>query len=160
MKAISTFVATVLLIALTVAVAGIIGTFITGTTKTQTETTREASDKLAKCGSVVLDIDEVKTNSSLNPVNVTFTYVYGRENLYNFTVFIIDSGNRINSTSSLSPSYTEANPLTPGKTTFWNISTTNWGLSGSLYSVRIVGLCQKDFPVSTSCDAGYSCMKS
>lgn len=164
MKALSAFIATVLIIALVIGVAGIVSRFLYGITKQQTDVTGQSADKQAKCGSAVLKIDEVKTNSSSNianaPVNITFTYLYGTENLYNFTVYIIDSGSRINSTSSFNRNYTEASPLTAGKTAFWSISTSGWGLSGSMFSVRIVGLCQKDYPISASCDSGQPCMKS
>lgn len=157
MKAISPFIATVLLIAFTVGVAGIVSSFIYSTMSTQTGETKEISDKQAKCGSVVLDIDEVKTDSDLDPVNVTFTYVHGTENLYTFTVYIIDSGSNIYSTTL--STYTEANPLTPGRKVFWSIDTES-ELSGSLFSVRVSGICQKDYPVSVGCDSGESCMKS
>lgn len=156
MKAVSTFIATVLIIAFTVAIGGIVSTFIYNTMSTQSEETKASSDKAARCGSVFLDIDEVKTNSDMSTVNITFTYVNGDEDLYNFTVYVIDSGNRINRTSNLSPTYTEASPLNSGRKTFWSVSTT--GLSGSLFSVRIVGLCQKDYTVSASCESGKSCM--
>ena len=158
MKAVSPFIATVLLIAFTVGIAGIVGSFIYGMVKTQSEETRETGDKAAKCGSVFLDIDEVKTNSDLNPVNVTFTYSNGNEDLYNFSVYIIDSGNRVSSNSSLSPSYTQSSPLNPGRQVSWSIGTTL--PSGTLFSVRVVGLCQKDYIVSAECKSGQSCMKS
>jgi len=158
MKAVSPFIATVLLIALTVSVAGVVGSFIYSMVKTQSEETRETGDKAAKCGSVFLDIDEVKTDSDLNPVNVTLTYTNGNEDLYNFSVYIIDSGNRISSNSSLSPSYTTTSPFNAGRKVSWSISTT--GLSGTLFSVRIVGLCQTDYVISAECKTGQTCMKS
>lgn len=157
MKAISPFIATVLLIAFTIGVAGIIGTFVHNMVSTQTGETFSASEKQAKCGSSVLQIDEVKANSDLSIVNVTLTYINGNENLYNFTVYIIDSGSRISSTSTLSPTYTESSPFLPGRQTFWSITTA--GLSGSLSSVRIVGHCQQSYIISTSCESGNECMK-
>ena len=158
MKAVSPFIATVLLIALTVSVAGVVGSFIYSMVNTQSEETRETGDKAAKCGSVFLDIDEVKTDSDLNPVNVTLTYTNGNEDLYNFSVYIIDSGNRISSNSSLSPSYTTTSLFNAGRKVSWSISTT--GLSGTLFSVRIVGLCQTDYVISAECKTGQTCMKS
>lgn len=158
MKAVSPFIATVLLIALTVSIAGVVGSFVYSMVKSQSEETRQTGDKAAKCGSVFLDIDEVKTDSGLNPVNVTLTYTNGNEDLYNFTVYIIDSGNRIGSNSSLTPSYTISSPLNPGRTVSWSIGTT--GLSGTLFSVRIVGFCQTDYVISAECKSGQSCMKS
>lgn len=158
MKAVSPFIATVLLIALTVSVAGVVGSFVYSMIKTQSEETRETGDKAAKCGSVFLDIDEVKTDSDLNPVNVTLSYSNGNEDLYNFTVYIIDSGNRISSNSTLTPNYTQSNPLSPGRQVVWSIGTTS--LSGTLFSVRIVGLCQTDYVISSECKTGQACMKS
>jgi FlaG/FlaF family flagellin (archaellin) len=160
MKAVSAFIATVLIIAFTIGVAGVISKFVYDMAKEQTDVTGESSDKQAKCGDSALIIDEVKTDSDLNPVNVTFTYSSGTEDLYNFTVYIIDSGKQVNSTSSFIQNFTQTNPLRPGRTVFWNISTTYMGLSGSLSSVRIVGLCQQDYIISASCNSGNVCMKS
>jgi FlaG/FlaF family flagellin (archaellin) len=158
MKAVSPFIATVLLIAFTIGVAGIIGSFIYNTMSTQTGEVGKSSDKQAKCGSSVLQIDEVKTDSDLNPVNVTFTYINGDQNLYNFTVSIIDSESGLYSTSTLSPDYTSSSPLLPGRQTFWSITTS--GLSGSLSSVRIQGYCQQTYIISAACESGRECMKS
>jgi flagellin-like protein len=158
MKAISPFIATVLLIAFTIGVAGIVGTFVHNMISAQTGQTASSSEKQTKCGSSVLQIDEVKTDSSISIVNVTLTYINGNENLYNFTAYIIDSGNRVYTTSTLTPTYNESSPLTPGRQTFWSITTT--GLSGSLSSVRIVGHCQQSYIISASCDSGNECMKS
>jgi FlaG/FlaF family flagellin (archaellin) len=157
MKAVSSFIATVLLIAFVVGVAGIISAFVYNTISTQTEETKQTSEKAAACSRVFLSIDGVKTNSSLSVVNVSLSYTDGSENLYNFTVYVIDSGNRISSTSNLNPTYTESSPLSPGRKTAWSISTS--GLSGTLFSVKVIGICQKEYPVSTTCESGNSCMQ-
>jgi len=159
MKGISPLVATVLLIVLVVAIGTIVGFFITTFTKTHTEAIQQSSEKMTKCGNVILTIDEVGTDADLNPVNVTFTYSAGTEYLYNFTVFIIDVNAKFNSTSSLSPNYNATNPLRVGNHVFWSISTTGWGLSGSLNHVRIYGLCKTDYPVTADCKSGEVCMK-
>jgi hypothetical protein len=157
MKAVSPFIATVLLIAFTIGVAGIVGTFIYRMVSTQSGETSSSSDKQVKCGSSVLEINEVKTDSDFSPVNVTFTYINGNENLYNFTVYIIDtSTHSIYSTSTLPPSYTQSSPLLPGRQTFWSIGTS--GLSGGLFSVRIQGLCQQNYIISATCESGDECM--
>ncbi len=158
MKGISPIVATVLLIAFTVAIGGIVSLFVTDLTKTQTGITQKSSEQLTSCGNVILTIDEVRTDSDLNPVNVTLIYSAGTEDLYNFTVYIIDSNKNMNSTSNLSPSYNTTNPFKVGNRVSWSISTT--GLSGSSLSrVRVHALCKTDYPVTADCKAGNSCMK-
>lgn len=159
MKGISEIVATVLLIALSVTIGAIVGLFVTSFTKTHTGTIQQSSEKMTKCGNVILTIDEVKTDADLNPVNVTFSYSVGTEDLYNFTVFIIDANVNLNLTSSLSPNYNATNPLRVGKTVFWSIPTTGWGLSGGLSHVRVQGLCETDYPVTADCKSGEACMK-
>ncbi len=151
-------IATVLLIAFTVAIGGIISLFVTGLTKTQTGITQQSSEKLTKCGDILLTIDEVKTDADLTPVNVTLTYSMGTEDIYNFTVYIIDSNRNMNYTSSISPSYNTTNPFRPGNRIFWSITTS--GLSGgSLSQVRVQGLCKTDYPVTGDCKSGEICMK-
>ncbi len=157
MKGISEIVATVLMIALVVFIGGIVGIFVINFTKSQTGLTQHSSENMAKCGNVILTIDDVKTDADLNPVNVTFTYSAGTEDLYNFTVYIIDANTNFNSTSF--STYNTTNPLRVGKTVFWSISTTGWGLSGSLSHVMIQGLCETDYPVTVDCNSGESCMK-
>jgi len=159
MKGISEIVATVLAIALVVLIGGIVGTFITNFAKSRTAITQQSSEKMTKCGNVILTIDEIKTDADLNPVNVTFTYSIGSEDLYNFSVFLIDTHANLNSTSSLSPNYNTTNPLRVGNHVFWSISTTGWGLSGSLSHVRVQGLCKTDYPVIADCKSGEACMK-
>jgi len=159
MKGISQIVATVLMIALVIAIGGIVGTFVTNFTKTRTGAIQQSSEKMTKCGNVILTIDEIKTDADLNPINVTFTYSAGTEDLYNFTAYVIDSKINFNSTSDLSPKYNTTNPLRVGQTVSWSIPTTGWGLSGSLNQVTIEGLCKTDYLVSADCRSGEVCMK-
>ena len=159
MKGISEIVATVLVIALVVLIGGIVGMFVINFTKSQTGLTQHSSENMAKCGNVILTIDEVETDADLNPINVTFTYSAGTEDLYNFTVYIIDAKINLNSTSNLSPSYNTTNPLRVGETVFWSIPTNGWGLSGSLSHVMVQGLCETDYPVTADCKSGETCMK-
>jgi flagellin-like protein len=159
MKGISEIVATVLVIALVVVIGGIVGMFVINFTKSQTGLTQHSSENMAKCGNVILTIDDVKTDADLNPVNVTFTYSIGTEDLYNFSVYIMDIHANLNSTSSLSPNYNATNPLRVGKHVFWSISTTGWGLYGELSNVRVQGICRTDYLVAVDCNSGESCMK-
>jgi flagellin-like protein len=159
MKGISEIVATVLVIALVVFIGGIVGIFVMNFTKSQTGLTQHSSENMAKCGNVILTIDDVKTDADLDPVNVTFTYSVGTEDLYNFSVFIMDIHVNLNSTSSLSPTYNATNSLRVGKQVFWSISTSGWGLYGSLSHVRVQGLCKTDYPVTADCKSGEACME-
>ena len=159
MKGISPLIATVLLIALAVAIGSIVGLFVTSFTKNRTESIQEFSEKMTKCGNVILTIDEVKTDADLNPLNVSFIYWAGTEDLYNFSVFVIDTHAKLNSTSSLSPNYNATSPLRVGNRVLWSIPTTGWGLSGSLSHVMVQGLCKTDYPVTADCKSGEVCMK-
>jgi flagellin-like protein len=164
-KAISPMIATVLLIAFTVAVGGILSVWLTTLTATQTGTTGTAAEKQILCARSVLEISEVKSSlGAADSANVTVFYSYGTENLYNFSITFIDD-QRVSATTfaNVTPQYndTVGQRFEPGMLTVWNINAAQ-GLAlggSSLQSVRVRALCQSTYPVSGECKAGQACMK-
>ncbi|MCX6820664.1 MAG: hypothetical protein NT016_01825 [Candidatus Aenigmarchaeota archaeon] len=173
-KAISSMIATVLLIAFTVAVGGILSMWLTGLASTQTETTGSAANAQVLCGRTALNIKEVTFNNTanVNYATVTLSYNYGTENLYNFSLTFIDS-NRVSFTvpaaslagqGNATAQYNTTYPLAPGMLQSWTLNITSYyGPSGpftstSLKTVKVVALCQGTYPVSAECDSGQSCM--
>ena len=152
-KGISPMIATVLLIAFTVAVGGILSVWLTTLTATQTGTTGTAAEKQILCARSVLEITEATYGASAAASNVTVTYRYGTETLTNFTFYFIDS-----TRASAKIATENQNTLNPGDRNVSRITAT--GLSGSyLQSVRVTALCQTNYPVSGECKYEQACMK-
>jgi flagellin-like protein len=148
-KAISPMIATVLLIAFTVAVGGILSLWLTSLTSTQTTTTGSAAEKQVLCARSVLSIDEVDY-STTDDANVTVTYTYGTESLTNVNIYFVDS-------ARASYNKTQTGTLSPGDTKAYAVSGS--GLTGSTFQeVRIVAMCQATYPVSGECKSGQACM--
>ena len=175
-KAISPMIATVLLIAFTVAVGGILSMWLTSLASTQTETTGAAAEKQILCARSVLKIDEatfLQEAAGVDSANVTVVYEYGTENLYNFSISFIDS-NRLSYTitaASLATKVgmtqynnTAGQQFTPGMMNAWNLNITSYSGSAStltassLKTVKVVALCQGTYPISAECNSGQSCM--
>ena len=150
MKGISPLVASVLLIGFTVAIAGIISVWLTGSTRTQTEIIGEQANLQAHCLGSSLVVKEVRRSGG--QVNVTYALETGTESLNNITIEAIALGN----STKIGPFYTNST-LGPGD---GNSSTLTIQPVGSLELVRVVGICQKKFPISTECKAGKPCMIS
>jgi hypothetical protein len=157
-------IAIVLLIAFTVAVGGILSVWLTTLTSTQTTTTGSAAEKQILCARSVLQISEVTSNlSSSDYSNVTVIYEYGTENLYNFSITFVDNArNSATTNNTLTPQYNNSagQYLSPGMMIVWQVTPAH-GLSlggSSLYSVRVRALCQEDYPISSECKSGQSCM--
>jgi flagellin-like protein len=148
-KAISAMIATVLLIAFTVAVGGILSMWLTSLTSTQTTTTGAAAEKQILCSRSVLTISEVRYSGPA-ALNVTVVYTYGTEQLSNYTFYVVDDAR--NSAASLQPAQT----MNPGdsNTTFVTTSLAGTGLT----SVRVRALCQGSYAVIGECKSGQSCM--
>jgi flagellin-like protein len=158
-KGISPVIATVLIIAFTVGVAGIFIMWISPFSQEQMEETSDVAEKQLKCARSVIAINEVKFGTI---TNITAQYVHGTENLYNFTLSFIDNKRQVLNLNytSITPQYndTAGQRFTPGMIVVWNIDTSS--LSGtSLQSVFVNALCQKQYPVSNECKAGDPCMK-
>jgi len=108
-KALSPLMASVMLIAFTMAVAALLGTWFTSMTKTETELIEEGAKKQINCTSALLDIVAVKCNSS-GELKIAINNI-GLNELYGFSIFA-----KINNTfyenSTGGPSLTS--PLDPG----------------------------------------------
>lgn len=135
-KGLSPVVATVLLIAFAVAIAGLVAIWLTGFTTSTTEFTSEQGDKLTACAGARLKVDTVTSTGILysNPSVRTIT---------NITVY--DMGGR-----SLTQN---ASSLQPGQVT--NVT---WA-RGSNTSVFMRGICEGAIVVEGECKDGQICWK-
>jgi len=108
MKGISPLIATVLLIAFTLSVAGLLGGWFSGLTKTQTETIEKSSVELMNCTGAVISIVNVLCNNNTLRIVVANE---GNNALYGFSTFAqVGETNYINSTGG--PDINS--PLMPG----------------------------------------------
>lgn len=150
MKGLSPLIATVLLIGFTVAVAGIISVWLSGTTRTQTEIIGDQATIQSQCVGSSLVVKEVRRSGA--QVNVTYVLETGSEGLSNVTVEGIAAGN----STKNGPFYTNVT-MKPGES---NSTSFNISPIAPLEIVRTFGLCQNKYPVSTECKAGKPCMVS
>ena len=150
MKGISPLVATVLLIGFTVAIAGIISVWISGTTRTQTEIIGDQASLQASCVGSSLVIKEVRRSGA--QVNVTYVLETGTEGLTNVTIEGIAVGN----STKNGPFYTNST-MKPGES---NSTSFNIAPVAPLEIVRAFAVCQNKYPVSTECKSGKPCMVS
>lgn len=147
MKGISALVATVLLLAFTIAVAGIVSIFFTSFAKTNSAAVNSQGQGLITCIDSTPTVSLVKYSlSGVGIMNVTYSNS-GNDNLLSITIYTrMSNGNTyVNSSGSLPP-------LSANSTQLFNIN----GL-GTPLEVRVVGLCSSS-PVSGSCLTGQSCM--
>lgn len=151
-KAVSPLVATVLLVAFTVAIGGILSVWLSSFTKTQTATVESSSEKQIKCAASTLTIKEATYKGTI--INVTTYYDSGTEVLNNFTVYVTGGGY----TNSSGTSYVYINML-PGEANVTSISVVG-GASIPPDYVRAVAFCQNKTAVVGECKAGQPCMKA
>jgi len=152
-KGIDSMIATVLLIAFTVAVGGILSVWLTSMASTQTETTGSAANAQTLCARSVLVIKEVDYSTTAN-ANVTVGYNYGTENLTAINIYFIDA-KRASYNKTFSG--TNSGSMIPGDLKTFAVTAT--GLTGdSFQDVRVVAMCQGTYPISTECKTGQSCM--
>jgi FlaG/FlaF family flagellin (archaellin) len=157
-------IATILLIAFTVAIGGIISVWMSGLATTQTTTVSSTTEKQIKCAASTLAVKEVKYLAGTNLVNVTVTYQSGTENLYNLTIEVSGGGaTSRNQTASASSWFTTtADPFEPGESFAVTI---NAGLDSPGASippeyVRAKATCQSAVGIIGECKSGDVCMKS
>ncbi len=153
-KGISPLVAVVLLIAITVAVGGILSIWLSGYTTRMTETVgsqTEAIEAQIKCAQSILEPNVIYGN---NWTYVTVFYKTGTEDLYNFTITVFGGG-KINTT--IISDYTKDSPLTPGRSFAKNITVDSDMIPPN--RVVVTALCL-GIPISADCRAGQSCMGS
>lgn len=114
MKGVSPLIATVLLIAFTLSIAGLLGGWLAGLTKTQTETIEKSSRETMNCTGSVLNIVNVAcgntTPTEPNALRVVISNE-GNNALYDFSTFAeIGINQYVNSTGGP----TIQSPLSPG----------------------------------------------
>ena len=136
MKGISPLIATILLIAFTIGVGGLISVFVTGLTKTSTGITSNSSEALTRCAGASVNVYSV-TNS---------TVLYSNPNTQSITGIIAVAGDG----KSITPSTTSLSPGASGVTS-WSVGTNT--------SVRVTALCQSIISVEGNCEVGEDCWK-
>lgn len=110
-KGISPLIATVLLIAFTLSIAGLLGGWLSSLTKTQTETLEKTSREVVNCTGAIIDIVDVSCSSTNKQFKVTVSNI-GSVDMYDFSIFaIINNTQYINSTGGPNSTY----PLLPGE---------------------------------------------
>ncbi len=106
-KGVSPLIASVLLVAFTMAVAAILVVWITGFTQQQTETVGARGEKQTSCSFSTINIDKDDVSASGTNLNVTLTYASGTEKL-NITGFILRDANGMTYTNSTTGSTNDA----------------------------------------------------
>ncbi|MBI1971723.1 MAG: hypothetical protein HYS53_00320 [Candidatus Aenigmarchaeota archaeon] len=149
-KGLSPLIASVLLVAFTMAVAAIIVTWITGFTQQQTTSIGTRGERQVLCSYSVLSVDRDDVNVISNILNATVTYSGGTE-LVNITGFTVRDANGI--------TYVNATLITLAANETRNMAVgesrkfTNYVLSGNVSSgvalaeFRVTGLCQSQYVV-------------
>ncbi len=114
MKGVSPLIATVLLIAFTLSIAGLLGGWLSGLTKTQTETLEKSSQETMNCtGSLINIVSVLCGNTTVGGQNSLRIVLANEGNnaLYGFSTFAqIGQNQYINSTGGP----TSDSPLLPG----------------------------------------------
>ena len=158
-RGISPIIATVMIIAFAVGIAGIFIMWVGPFSQRQMEETSDVADKQLKCARSVLEIIEVRYGST---TNITVQYTHGTESLYNFTFSFIDSNRQVLNLNrtQVTPQYnvTTGQAFTPGMMGVWNIDTSSL-TGGTLQTAYVNALCQTQYPVSVECKSGDPCMK-
>ena len=170
-KGISPMIATVFLIAITVAVGGILSVWLTGLASTQTTTTGSEAEKQILCARSILTVSDVtshfNTTAGGDSFNVTVTYSYGTEDLYYFNFTFIDNTRQSFTTTPVNTTnFNKTNSFTPGRTQVFNLNIADRNsverigdfLGTSLYSVRVLAKCQDTYQVFGECKTGQGCM--
>lgn len=153
-KAISPLIATVLLIAFTMAVAAILTSWVTGFTKAQTGYVGEKAEKQIKCTYATFKVQksDVVYNFSATTTKINVTvFNDGGEDLYNFTFTMITDATTNPKVYTYVPTNqkTESDPLKSAVTYVFNGNTTSGPASTETFSKLVVNaICQKDYKVS------------
>ncbi|MBI4009637.1 MAG: hypothetical protein HY361_00380 [Candidatus Aenigmarchaeota archaeon] len=149
MKAISPLIAVVLLVGFTVALGGIVITWLSTLASTQTTIVSSGTEKQVKCAASSLAVIEVRYPSGAGNgfVNVTVRYESGTEILSNITAEVGARGSLQANTST--------GTVSPGETRVIQVSPANY--PPELVSAR--GFCQSSVSVIGECKSGQPCMK-
>jgi FlaG/FlaF family flagellin (archaellin) len=137
MKGVSAFVATILIIAITVVIGGMISLFLTGFTSTQTGTVSQQTSNQTACAGAYISIDSVTTTKILysNPTIQTISSINISTN----------DGTFVNNTVTT---------LGPGQAGSVSFS------KGSNTSVIARGLCLSSITVMGRCSSTEACWNS
>ena len=146
MKGISPIIATVLLVAFTVAVGGILSIWATTLTTTQTQTVGNQTGGQIVCSPAII-IDEARVPASgIGFVNVTF-HNAGTQSISSVNVDIRNS-------STISTVATGT--LSAGQSNITSVG----GQSSTTDLVKVRGLCANTVVVSDDCDPSEKCWKT
>ncbi len=111
-KGISPLLATVMLIALTLSVAALLGSWFTSVTRTQTGIIGEDITTQINCSAALLEITDVTCSGNADNIKITITNLGNDIALYNFSTLVtLNNTYYLNSTGG--PNST--NPLNPGE---------------------------------------------
>jgi flagellin-like protein len=112
-KGLSPLVATVMLIAITLGVSALLGSWFTSTIKIETEIIGESATRQINCTSALLDIVDVICSSTNQSLKIALTNM-GSIELYNFST-LVKINNTFYNNNTGGPDST--NPLDPGEQT-------------------------------------------
>ncbi len=145
-KGLSPLIASVLLVAFTMAVAAIVVVWITGFTQQQTNVVGQRGENQAKCAYSTLSISRNDVSVVGNATNVTISYSAGTETINITGISVRDSSglSYVNVTS----------PNTDATVRNWGVGKSdklvNYILTGQIASwaeIRVTALCQNQFTI-------------
>lgn len=153
-KAISPLIASVLLIAFTMAVAAILTSWVTGFTKAETGFVGGKGETQIKCTYANLDAkkSDVSYNFTTGSLNIS-VFNSGSEDLYNFSFFILTDEDLY--TFEPINQKTISDPLSKGQAILFKTQNTSSGKpdpSETFNKLRITAICQKDFKIPHEID--------
>lgn len=163
MKGISPMIASVLLIAFTVAIGGFFITWLSSTTSIQTTSVGSAGEKAAQCGTTTIVVKEVRYSTSSSRVNVTVIHSSGVEPLRNVSVTVTGGGISNSSDDSISSGVISKNvrysssDFKPGQSEAFSVTVTG----GALIPPDLVtasAFCSTTYGLTADCKKGQSCM--
>lgn len=139
-------IAVVLLIALTVAIGGILSVWFSTMVKTPIGGAEASQEKLLACGGVSLDIEEVRQDVT-NKVNDTIRFFNpSKAEIVNLTLYADGFSMALpNDFSKIGPN---------------EIKKFSWNITSTFSFVRITGFCLGEIGVKGECEPGMRCWVS
>ena len=147
MKGISAIIATVLLVAFTVAVAGILSIWSTTLTTTQTQTVSNQTGGQVVCTPAII-VDEVKASTTGGVVNVTY-HNAGSQSMSNVKAWVRTTSGIYSTTAS---------NLAAGESAVTGVTLT--GTTNTSDLARVTGTCAGVVAVSAECTPADKCWKA
>ena len=121
-RGLAPLLATVILVALTLSVAALLGSWFTSVTRTQTGIIEEATTKQVNCTAALLEIVDVACSGNTDNIKVTITNLGNDIALYDFSTLVtLNNTFYLNSTGG--PNSTD--PLDPGEQAILSYSCDN-----------------------------------